>query len=111
MRRPGRFDREILFPLPGAEARKQILKIHTKKWEQKPTEDFYHTMALKTTGYCGADLKALCTEAVLNTLRRTYPAVYRTQRKIMVKTESLCPGHEDFRQAMQVAVISLMLKE
>jgi len=31
LRRPGRFDREILFPLPSAEARKQILKIHTSK--------------------------------------------------------------------------------
>lgn len=30
LRRPGRFDREILFPLPSAEARMQILKIHAK---------------------------------------------------------------------------------
>ena len=81
LRRPGRFDREILFPLPGADAREQILKIHTSKWEDKPSDNFYQSMALKTNGYCGADLKALCTESVLNSLRRRYPAVYRTQRK------------------------------
>ena len=30
LRRPGRFDRDILFPLPSPEARMQILKIHAK---------------------------------------------------------------------------------
>ena len=33
LRRPGRFDRELSFPLPNVEARKEILGIHTKKWQ------------------------------------------------------------------------------
>ena len=32
LRRPGRFDRELLFPLPDAKARHMILDIHTSKW-------------------------------------------------------------------------------
>ena len=31
LRRPGRFDRELLFPLPGLDARKAIIRIHTDK--------------------------------------------------------------------------------
>ena len=106
LRRPGRFDREILFPLPSAEARSQILKIHTAKWDEKPTDEFYNSLALKTNGYCGADLKSLCTEAVLNSLRRTYPSVYRTQRKLLINEAELKPTEVDFDQSMKTIVPS-----
>ncbi|CBY40264.1 unnamed protein product [Oikopleura dioica] len=106
LRRPGRFDREILFPLPSAEARMQILKIHAKKWEIKPNEEFFKNLSLKTTGYCGADLKALFTDAVLNALRRTYPAVYRTTQKIDVNLGCITPIEEDFEHAMKTIVPS-----
>jgi len=106
LRRPGRFDREILFPLPSADARGQIIRIHTQKWDQKPSDQFYNDLALKTNGYCGADLKALCTEAVLNSLRRTYPSVYRTQRKLLINETDLRPTEVDFVQAMQSIVPS-----
>jgi len=101
LRRPGRFDREILFQLPGADARKEILKIHTKEWEEKLTDDFLNELATKTNGYCGADLKALCTESVLNTLRRTYPSVYRTQKKIAIDTKTLKPNQIDFENSIK----------
>ena len=106
LRRPGRFDREILFPLPSAEARMQILKIHAKKWEIKPNEEFFKNLSLKTTGYCGADLKALFTDAVLNALRRTYPAVYRTTQKIDVNLGCITPLEVDFEHAMKTIVPS-----
>ena len=32
LRRPGRFDRELMFALPNKQARRRILGIHTKKW-------------------------------------------------------------------------------
>ena len=32
LRRPGRFDRELLFPLPALAARRRILDINTRKW-------------------------------------------------------------------------------
>ena len=101
LRRPGRFDREILFQLPGADARKEILKIHTEEWENKPKEEFLNKIAVKTSGYCGADLKALCTESVLNALRRTYPSVYRTQKRIDIDMQSVNPNHNDFENSMK----------
>lgn len=35
-------------------------------------------------GYCGADLKALCTEAALHALRRRYPQIYLSSEKLQV---------------------------
>lgn len=37
LRRPGRFDRELAFPLPTRRARRDILRVHTKDW--KPPMD------------------------------------------------------------------------
>uniref|UniRef100_A0A2N9IMJ5 Bromo domain-containing protein n=1 Tax=Fagus sylvatica TaxID=28930 RepID=A0A2N9IMJ5_FAGSY len=39
LRRPGRFDREFNFPLPGCEARAEILDIHTRKWKHPPLKE------------------------------------------------------------------------
>lgn len=41
-------------------------------------------MAEKTVGFCGADLKSLATEACLCCLRRQYPQVYVSRRKLAV---------------------------
>ena len=45
LRRPGRFDREFLFPLPDAAARKSILSIHTRDWSPKPSDAFISDLA------------------------------------------------------------------
>lgn len=45
LRRPGRFDRELSFPLPNAEARKEILKIHTNGWAERPSETTLQLLA------------------------------------------------------------------
>ena len=59
LRRPGRFDRELRFALPDRAARLQILDIHTATWnDNKPDRDTLEAIAEKTSGYCGADLKA-----------------------------------------------------
>ncbi|XP_074941847.1 ATPase family AAA domain-containing protein 2 isoform X1 [Phalacrocorax aristotelis] len=47
LRRPGRFDREFLFSLPDKEARKEILKIHTRDWTPKPSATFLEELAEK----------------------------------------------------------------
>ena len=60
LRRPGRFDRELLFSLPNQEARFSILKIHTKQWKHQLSEEFLELLAVKSIGFCGADLEALC---------------------------------------------------
>lgn len=70
LRRPGRFDREFYFPLPSLAARKQIIKIQTSQWDPPLSEDFRAQLAVQTKGYGGADLRALCTEAALNSTLR-----------------------------------------
>ncbi|XP_059501931.1 ATPase family AAA domain-containing protein 2-like isoform X4 [Stegostoma tigrinum] len=47
LRRPGRFDREFLFGLPDKDARKEILKIHTRDWNPKPSDAFLQELAEK----------------------------------------------------------------
>ena len=50
LRRPGRFDREFLFPLPSLSARSQILKINTKEWNPKLSDNFVAEVAQKCVG-------------------------------------------------------------
>jgi ATPase family AAA domain-containing protein 2 len=60
LRRPGRFDREFYFPLPGLEAREKILRIITKKWqgwEGEEGETRVEGLSKLTKGYGGADLR------------------------------------------------------
>lgn len=57
LRRPGRFDRELLFPLPHLSAREHILNIHTRAWAVPPTPQLLQHLARMSVGYCGADIK------------------------------------------------------
>ncbi|KAJ7412148.1 ATPase family AAA domain-containing protein 2B [Willisornis vidua] len=84
LRRPGRFDREFLFNLPDKKARKHILQIHTRDWNPKLSDPFLGELAEKCVGYCGADIKALCTEAALIALRRRYPQIYMSSQKLQL---------------------------
>ncbi|TDH03677.1 hypothetical protein EPR50_G00144390 [Perca flavescens] len=96
LRRPGRFDREFLFGLPDRESRKEILKIHTRQWRPRPSEDFLEELAEKCVGYCGADIRAVCTEAALCALRRRYPQIYATSQKLLLDVSSIAVGGQDF---------------
>ena len=73
LRRPGRFDRELLFSLPNEAARAKIFEIHTRGWKPPPTAEFRDALAKSTVGFCGADIKQLCVEAALASLRRCFP--------------------------------------
>ncbi|KFP72297.1 ATPase family AAA domain-containing protein 2, partial [Apaloderma vittatum] len=106
LRRPGRFDREFLFSLPNKEARKEILKIHTRDWTPKPLDAFLEELAEKCTGYCGADIKSLCAEAVLCALRRCYPQIYQSSKKLQLDTAAIKITSKDFVMAMQKTVPS-----
>jgi cell division protease FtsH len=68
LQRPGRFDRQIVVPLPTLEERVEILKVHTKG---KPIgEDVdLRVFARGTPGMAGADLKNLINEAALIAVR------------------------------------------
>ncbi|MBN3287571.1 ATD2B protein, partial [Polyodon spathula] len=104
LRRPGRFDREFLFNLPDKKARKHILKIHTRDWNPKLADAFVEELAEKCVGYCGADIKALCTEAALVALRRRYPQIYASSQKLQLDVSSIVLGPQDFYYAMRSIV-------
>jgi cell division protease FtsH len=67
--RPGRFDRQIVVPLPEFEERLAILKVHSKDKRMGPDVDL-DTMAKATPGMSGADLANLVNEAALFAVRR-----------------------------------------
>ncbi|KAL1512788.1 hypothetical protein ABEB36_002318 [Hypothenemus hampei] len=75
LRRPGRFDKELYFPLPGTVARREILEVHTASWKHKPTPELLTNLVEVTSGFSGADLQALCSEAIIQCLKRLYPSL------------------------------------
>ncbi|KAG9447071.1 hypothetical protein H6P81_013199 [Aristolochia fimbriata] len=100
LRRPGRFDREFVFPLPGCDARAEILDIHTRKWKEPPSLDLRLELAARCVGYCGADLKALCTEAAIRAFREKYPQVYTSDDKFVIDVDSVKIEKYHFLEAM-----------
>lgn len=106
LRRPGRFDREFYFALPDANARAQILKIHTRKWNPPLPDVFIDRIADLTKGYGGADLRALCTEAALNSIQRKYPQIYQTNEKLQVSPAKVKVIAKDFMKAVEKIVPS-----
>uniref|UniRef100_A0A3Q2Y4F3 ATPase family AAA domain-containing protein 2 n=1 Tax=Hippocampus comes TaxID=109280 RepID=A0A3Q2Y4F3_HIPCM len=104
LRRPGRFDREFLFGLPDREARRDILKIHTRLWTPPLSNSFVEELADKCVGYCGADIKAVCSEAALCALRRRYPQIYSSSQKLLLDVDSIAITAKDFMSAMSKMV-------
>ncbi|ESW03951.1 hypothetical protein PHAVU_011G054900 [Phaseolus vulgaris] len=100
LRRPGRFDREFTFSLPGCEARAEILDIHTRKWKDPPPNELKKELAASCVGYCGADLKALCTEAAIHAFRQKYPQVYTSDDKFVIDVDSVKVEKTHFIEAM-----------
>jgi transitional endoplasmic reticulum ATPase len=66
--RPGRFDKLVYIKTPDEEARKEIFKIHLKR---KPlgNDVNFDDLAKKTKGYAGADIAAVCNQAVMERIR------------------------------------------
>ncbi|KAM7334892.1 hypothetical protein ACRRTK_005369 [Alexandromys fortis] len=83
------------------QARKHILQIHTRDWNPKLSDAFLGELAEKCVGYCGADIKALCTEAALIALRRRYPQIYASSHKLQLDVSSIVLSAQDFYHAMQ----------
>ncbi|GET86697.1 ATPase, putative [Leishmania tarentolae] len=115
LRRPGRFDRELVFPLPDAAARRHILTIQLAK-KAMPGSAAQRTALLKdlvemTEGYTGADLAALCTEASLHRLRSALPQLYLSSQRLLVPRDlektQLHVRTEDFYAAAQLMQPSL----
>ncbi|MHB1418077.1 MAG: AAA family ATPase, partial [Bacillota bacterium] len=68
LRRPGRFDREIVINIPDQASRLQILNIHSRGMPLQEDVDLQQ-LARITHGFVGADLEALCKEAAMIGLR------------------------------------------
>ncbi len=89
--RPGRFDRQVVVPLPDVRGRAQILKVHMRK---VPISDKVNarTIARGTPGFSGADLANLVNEAALFAARGNKRTVdmddfERAKDKIMMGAE------------------------
>ncbi len=67
--RPGRFDRQVVVPLPDVRGREQILKVHMRK-VPLGTDVEASVLARGTPGFSGADLANLVNEAALFAARR-----------------------------------------
>jgi transitional endoplasmic reticulum ATPase len=74
LRRPGRFDREIVIGVPDKKGRLEILQIHTRAMPLEKGLDL-EKLASVTHGFVGADLSALARESAMQALRRVLPHV------------------------------------
>ncbi|RYD16989.1 MAG: ATP-dependent metallopeptidase FtsH/Yme1/Tma family protein [Lysobacteraceae bacterium] len=89
--RPGRFDRQVVVPLPDLKGREQILKVHMRKVPMAADVEPL-TIARGTPGFSGADLANLVNEAALFAARENSREVRmdhfeRAKDKIMMGAE------------------------
>jgi cell division protease FtsH len=72
--RPGRFDRQVMVPLPDREGREGILRIHTANIPITPDVNL-DRLSRKIVGMSGADIANLCNEAALVAARALHKQV------------------------------------
>ena len=89
--RPGRFDRQVVVPLPDIRGREQILRVHMRKVPIAPDVEPM-VLARGTPGFAGADLANLVNEAALFAARASKRLVdmedfERAKDKIMMGAE------------------------
>jgi transitional endoplasmic reticulum ATPase len=75
--RPGRFDRILEVPFPDNEARKEILKIHTRRKPLDNTVDMDKLVEL-TNGSTGADIAAIVNAAAMSAIKEHIAAISQT---------------------------------
>ena len=89
--RPGRFDRQVVVPLPDILGREKILQVHAKKISMAPDINL-RTIARGTPGFSGADLANLVNESALLAARKnkrivTYQEFEEAKDKVMMGAE------------------------
>ena len=108
LRRPGRFDREMEISVPNGDGRLEVLQIHTRGM---PIADDVElkTLASELHGYTGADMKSLCREAAMKSIRRYLPKIDLETEKIPSKIlQSMEIKIIDFYDAMHEVVPTAM---
>jgi transitional endoplasmic reticulum ATPase len=101
LRRPGRFDREIVVGVPDDTGRREILAIHTRGMPLAEDVDL-DELARRTYGFVGADLAALTREAALEAVRRIMPRIDLNQESIPTEIlDALSVEGKDFDNALK----------
>ncbi|MFM7348627.1 MAG: AAA family ATPase, partial [Erythrobacter sp.] len=101
LRRPGRFDREIVIGVPDQRGRREILSIHTRGMPLESAVDL-DELARVTHGFVGADIAALAREAAIEAVRRIMPRLDLDERTIPPEVlEDLCVTRDDFLSALK----------
>jgi transitional endoplasmic reticulum ATPase len=107
LRRPGRFDREIEFPVPDEEGRYEILQIHTRNMPLDSNVDL-RKLAEMTHGFVGADLAALAKEAAMKAIRRYLPNLDLSKPIPLELLDNIKVTFEDFLEALKEITPSAM---
>ncbi len=101
LRRPGRFDREIVIGVPDEGGRREVLGIHTRGMPLGEGVDL-DELARTTHGFVGADLAALAREAAIEAVRRIMPQLDLEAQTIPPQVlETLVVTREDFLAALK----------
>jgi transitional endoplasmic reticulum ATPase len=101
LRRPGRFDREIVIGVPDERGRKEILGIHTRGMPLGDRVDLSE-LARTTYGFVGADLAALTREAAIEAVRRIMPRLNLEEGTIPPEVlDDLSVTRSDFMEALK----------
>lgn len=108
LRRPGRFDREFEISVPNEDGRLEILEIHTRGMPISEDIDL-KDLSSELHGYTGADIKSLCREAALKSIRRYLPEIDLETEKIPSEVlQSMQIKLIDFYDAMHEVVPTAM---
>ena len=108
LRRPGRFDREFEISVPNEDGRLEILEIHTRGMPISEDIDL-KDLSSELHGYTGADIKSLCREAALKSIRRYLPEIDLETEKIPSEVlQSMEIKLIDFYDAMHEVVPTAM---
>lgn len=94
LRRPGRFDREVLFRVPDRKGRLEILQILTRSMPLDESVSLA-LIADNAVGFVGSDLKAVCQKAAYSALRRQVPTIDSQIPETMTVVQA------DFLQALK----------
>jgi transitional endoplasmic reticulum ATPase len=101
LRRPGRFDREIVIGVPDEAGRREILAIHTRGMPLDEGVDLPE-LARRTYGFVGADLAALGREAAIEAVRRMMPQINLAEGTIPPELlDNLSVKGSDFEEALK----------
>ncbi len=113
LRRPGRFDREIVIDVPDRDGRREILEIHTRGMPKAKDVNIDY-LADITYGFVGADLAALAREAAMNALRRYLPEIDPDKpipTEVLQKMEVVMDDFKDAQHSIEPSALREVMIE